>query len=48
MGGKKGHIELPKAVKGHVTYTDGKMLSVTNYFPIFSMCNETSPIVKFL
>ena len=26
----QGRIELPKAVRGHATYIDGKMLSVTN------------------
>ena len=28
---KQGRIEPPKAARGHATYIDGKMLSVTKY-----------------
>ena len=42
----QGHIEPPKAARGHATYIDGKMLSVTKYsFQIyfrFHTCNDTS------
>ena len=27
----QGHIEPPKAARGHATYIDGKVLSVTKY-----------------
>jgi len=27
----QGHIELPKAARGHAAFVDGKMLSVTKY-----------------
>jgi len=28
---EQGHIEPPKAARGHATFIDGKMLSVTKY-----------------
>ena len=30
-GFRQGRIEPPKAARGHATYIDGKMLSVTKY-----------------
>ena len=44
----QGRVEPPKAARGHATYIDGKMLSVTKYsFQIyfrFHTCNDTSAI----
>ena len=48
--GDQGRIEPPKAARGHATYLDGKMLSVTKYsFQIyfrFHMCNDASAIAN--
>ena len=44
----QGRIELPKAARGHATYIDGKILSVTKYsFQIYFRlytCNDASAI----
>ena len=49
-GWNQGRIEPPKAARGHATYIDGKMLSVTKYsFQIyfrFHTCNNTSAIAN--
>ena len=46
----QGHIEPPKAARGHATYIDGKMLSVTKYsfqmYFRFHMCNDASAIAN--
>ena len=46
----QGCIEPPKAARGHATYIDGKMLSVTKYsFQIyfrFHTCNDASAIAN--
>ena len=46
----QGRIEPPKAARGHATYIDGKMLSVTKYsFQIyfrFHTCNDASTIAN--
>ena len=47
-GEYQGRIEPPKAARGHATYIDGKMLSVTKYsFQIyfrFHTCNDASAL----
>ena len=46
----QGHIEPLKAARGHATYIDSKMLSVTKYsFQIyfrFHTCNDASAIAN--
>ena len=46
----QGRIKPPKAARGHATYIDDKMLSVTKYsFQIyfrFHTCNDASAIAN--
>ena len=46
----QGPIEPPKAARGHATYIDGKMLSVTKYsfqmYFRFHTCNDASAIAN--
>ena len=49
-GQNQGRIEPPKAARGHATYIDGKMLSVTKYsfqmYFRFYTCNDASAIAN--